>query len=122
MITEHKKIRLPLILEIAERSGRATPSEKRMGKNVYETLADCFDLSQDDLDKETTDKENKWGNMVRWVRNDLVKLNVISNSESGVWELTDKGWEIVNKYYKQETNREALKKEIEELGSKTSEI
>jgi len=117
MLPTYTVVRLPLILEIAKRGGRTHPSE------VYEALAIYFNLSQEDLDKESEDitagrKESKWRNWVRWVRKDLVKLGFIipSNGERGVWELTDKGKEVADCYNRQLENRPAIEVMMKELG------
>jgi len=97
MLPPYKDIYLPLLLEIAERGGKTRPSEHRAGKTAYEALALALNLKREDLDMEVKEpehpKRNKWENMVRWARKDLVDLGYLDGSEWGVWKLTEKGWE-----------------------------
>jgi len=97
MLPEYKEIQIPLLRELARRGGQSKPSDKRMGKSIYDALADYFKLTEADLDREVFESTNdtyrsKWKNMIRWVRNDLVKRGLIDNSEWGVWRLTERGW------------------------------
>jgi len=96
MLPKYKEIYIPLLRELARRGGRSKPSDKSMGKSIYEALAAYFDLTEADLDKQVFEPSNntyrsKWKNMVRLARNDLVKKGLIGNFERGVWELTERG-------------------------------
>ncbi|MFJ5790391.1 protein NO VEIN domain-containing protein [Lysinibacillus sp. NPDC093197] len=79
-------IHYPLVLELYKRGGKAKANE------IYEPLADYFELS-DDLRKKTVNentKELKWHNNVRWARQQLVDKGILKNdSDRGVWELGD---------------------------------
>jgi hypothetical protein len=94
MLPPYEAIYLPLLLEIAERGGKTPPSDHRGGRNVYDALAVCFNLTREDLDAvvEGPPVESKWENMVRWARRKLVDMEYIDGSEWGVWKLTEKGW------------------------------
>ena len=97
MLPKYKEIYIPLLRELARRGGRSKPSDKSMGKSIYEALAAYFDLTEADLDKQVFEPSNntyrsKWKNMVRFTRNDLVKKGLIDNSERGVGRLTESGW------------------------------
>ena len=96
MLPEYKEIQIPLLRELARRGGQSKPSDKRMGKSIYDALADYFKLTEADLDREVFESTNetyrsKWKNMVRFARKDLVKKGLIDNSERGVWRLTESG-------------------------------
>lgn len=94
MLPKEIDILCPLLLEIERRDGRARPSDKLNSKNIYESLAVFLKLTQEDLDEVTeSDKRSKWENMVRFARNDLLKLGYVNNAEWGVWELTERGIE-----------------------------
>jgi hypothetical protein len=69
MLPKYEAIYLPLLLEIAERGGKTRPSDHRGGKNVYDALALCFNLTKEDLDAvvDGPPVESMWENMVRWV-------------------------------------------------------
>jgi hypothetical protein len=97
MLPKGRAIEIPLVKEIARRGGKCVPSEHVGGKTVYETLADFFELTKEDLDKANeSDGRSKWENDVRQARRCLVDLDVISNSVLGVWELTDRGEEVAD--------------------------
>ena len=70
------------------------PSDHRAGKNVYETLAEVFELTREDLDAvvEGPPVESKWENMVRFAKRNLVDMGCMDGLEWGVWKLTEKGW------------------------------
>ncbi len=95
MLPAYRDICLPLLLEIAKRGGKTRPQEKRNGTTVYESLAIYFSLTRQDLAAEVNEpgagKRNKWENMVRWARKDLVDWGYIDNSQRGIWRLTEKG-------------------------------
>ena len=95
MLPKYREIQNPLLLEIFNRGGRIRPKDKYHGKNIYESLADYFKLSEEELSLEVDEpsqgkSRNKWENMVRWTRNDLVKKGLLSKKERGIWILTEK--------------------------------
>lgn len=96
----YREIQLPLLAELRRRGGAARPSDKaKDGRDVYMVLADYFALSE--ADRRATIAEPgraarvKWKNMVRWVRNDLRKIGLLSGTVHGVWSLTARGETLI---------------------------
>ncbi len=84
---KYKDIQISLLQYLHQLGGSAEPAQ------LYELLAEFFALTpaerNQSLDSEP--QRNKWENMVRWARNDLVKLGHIAGDERNVWKLTEAG-------------------------------
>lgn len=92
---KYREIELPLLYEIDALGGKARPSE------LYDRLASYFPmLTRDDLKSETySGGQNKWQNMVRWARFNLVKkgeLQLPENAGHGNWAITQLGHARLN--------------------------
>lgn len=81
-------IQEPLLQEIARRGGSANPAD------LYEALAAHFSISAQELSQtlESDPRRNKWENMVRWARNDLVKLGQLEKGTRNLWPITESGY------------------------------
>jgi hypothetical protein len=89
----YASIRDALQLELIRRGGEAKPRDKdESGKTVYDSLAARFVLQPDHLAARVFEPNgrprSKWENMVRFARNDLVKLRLLDRSVRGSWKLT----------------------------------
>jgi DNA-binding PadR family transcriptional regulator len=97
MFPKYTDVGTLLLAELNRRGGEARPSDKdAQGRNVYEALADSFDLSSEAREfkiYEDGKGRPKWENVVRWARNDLVKEKKLDGSQRGIWKLTEAGRE-----------------------------
>ncbi len=51
MLPKYKEIRIPLLAELSSRGGESRPSDvDSTGRTIYETLADYFNLSIEEVD------------------------------------------------------------------------
>jgi len=95
VLPKYKEIQHPLLSELLRRGGSSKPrDEDASGYNVFEVLSRYFSLSDADLSIRTDENGKarpKWENMVRWARNDLVKLGLLDATRRGLWILTDAG-------------------------------
>jgi DNA-binding PadR family transcriptional regulator len=96
MFPKYADVATLLLAELTRRGGEARPSDKdAQGRNVYEALADSFDLPSKARDFKIYEDggkgRSKWENVVRWARNDLVKEKKLDGSQRGVWKLTEAG-------------------------------
>lgn len=95
MFPSYKEIYIPLLKELISRGGKAKNSE------LYESLADLFELSDEErniylFDKNGKKTERKWNNMIRWSRRHLVNRGMIIKLSGGLWSITDSGKELIN--------------------------
>lgn len=107
MFPKYSEIQIPLLRELAKRGGRSEPSERGPhGKTVYEALADYFDLSEEARNAEiSASGRPKWKNMVRWARNDLKKKGHLNSPRHGVWEISERGRQVLDKAKSETTAR-----------------
>jgi restriction system protein len=75
----------PVIDVLKEKGGSATPQE------VYEAIADQYDISEEDLSAQLKNGSSKFQNQVAWARFYLVKAGLVDSSKKGVWTLTPAG-------------------------------
>ncbi|MBU2549134.1 MAG: winged helix-turn-helix domain-containing protein [Proteobacteria bacterium] len=92
----YQDIEVPLLVEIYKRGGKVRPSERGgYPKDIYETMADFFQLSKEERERDIEvggKVEPKWNNMVRWARRKLKDNGyLVSPSKHGVWEISDEG-------------------------------
>lgn len=81
-----RQIHRPLLLELHARGGMEKP------KNLYDTLATYFNLTEEMKRLKQNDGRNKWKNDVQYARLQLVQKGLIkkpSKEERGTWKLTD---------------------------------
>lgn len=107
MFPKYDEIQVPLLRELARRGGQSGPSDiGPNGKDVYEVLADHFELSEEARDAAISESgRSKWKNMVRWARNDLKKAGYLDAPRRGVWAVSEKGWEILDEAEVEEAGR-----------------
>lgn len=94
MYPKYIDIREPLIAELYKRGGESKPSSlNEQGLSVYDALADHFGLTEDARNYKIYEdggaERSKWHNIVRWVRNDLKKADLLYAPRHGVWALTE---------------------------------
>jgi predicted HNH restriction endonuclease len=104
MLPSQKEIEVPLLQELARRGGSARPSSvDSSGKNVYESLADHFGLTQEERERlgryDITKGQNRniWINDVQYTRRHLVDKGLISNQHRGIWKLTKNAYLLLEK-------------------------
>ncbi|PEN05041.1 hypothetical protein CRI93_14095 [Longimonas halophila] len=107
MFPKYSEIQIPLLRELSKRGGRSKPSERGPhGRTVYEALADYFDLSEEARNTEIpASGRSKWKNMVRWARNDLKKKGHLNSPRHGVWEISERGWQVLENAKSEATAR-----------------
>ena len=96
MFPKYAEVEEPLLIEIDRRGGKVRPARDRdqFNKNIYESLADYFALSEEERNAQIDNKgkkESEWQNRVRWARNRLREKKLIDPSEWGVWAITNEG-------------------------------
>src|SRR3546814_8845872 len=65
---------------------------KQRSSDVYGPLGDLFGLTyEEQTEKRQNQNERHWDNRVRTARKHLVELQLLDNSEHGVWKLTQLG-------------------------------
>lgn len=63
-----------------------------VSKDVYEPLADQFELTGEERTRQLSNRTGRaWDNLVQWARNALVQRGLLDNSVRGQWSLTAKG-------------------------------
>jgi len=102
MFPSQKDMEIPLLQELARRGGSAKPnSQDASGKNVYESLADYFDLTQEEREQlgryhiTKGQYRNIWINEVQQVRRRLVSQELVSNEKYGTWTITPKACQLL---------------------------
>ena len=81
-----------LLRELAENGEEAEPN------TVYHALANHFNLTEDERQAKSKKSPNIiWENCVAWTRLALVKSGDMDGPKRGIWRITQKGLERVNK-------------------------
>ena len=80
-----REIELPLLRLIESSGGKAKPQD------LYDRLADAFNLSPEERSEPLESGPVRWWNSVQWARQRLVQAGQIDGSERGVWAITDAG-------------------------------
>jgi predicted HNH restriction endonuclease len=60
-------------------------------RNVYQPLADLFELSPEQRSLQMADERVWWDNRVQWARKALKDKGYLDAARRGVWQLTDRG-------------------------------
>lgn len=86
MFPKQKDIEIPLLKAIIDKGGYANP------KDIYPLITKEFKcLTKEDLESRLPHGDNKWKNMIQWVRQILVNKGEISKKEKGIWRITQLG-------------------------------
>ena len=86
MFPKQKDIEIPLLKAIIDKGGYAKP------KDIYPLITNEFKcLTKQDLESRLPRGDNKWKNMIQWVRQILVNKGEISKKEKGIWRITQLG-------------------------------
>jgi hypothetical protein len=92
--TPNNTYRLPILDALLQLGGRASANE--VLKIVEEKVGPI--LNEFDLQRLPSGTDVRWRNAAQWVRLSLVKEGLLkSNSPHGIWELSEKGFEEVEK-------------------------
>ena len=92
-LPKQSEVEIPLLSEIAKAGGRAKPRE------LYPRLAALFPhITEDDLKATMKDGHNRWANTVQWARQALVLQGELDRSTKGIWAITEKGRNRIEKY------------------------
>ncbi|OHD54574.1 MAG: hypothetical protein A2Y33_03470 [Spirochaetes bacterium GWF1_51_8] len=76
----------PAIVEVLrELGGSGNPRE------IYDSIIDRFQISEEELDKKNKKGESNYRNKVAWAKFYLSKGGFVDSSKRGVWALTEKG-------------------------------
>ncbi|NUM46394.1 MAG: hypothetical protein HUU38_16955 [Anaerolineales bacterium] len=90
--TPQSSYRLPILEALVELGGRAQTKDvlDLVGKKMKGVLMDKdYELHRDG-------RAIRWRNAAQWVRNELKEEGLLkSDSPSGIWEITEKGWEYI---------------------------
>jgi DNA modification methylase len=89
-----KQLLLPLLETLAKNGGKLKSAD------AVNHLAQKLDISKEIQEESTHVKEWKktvypWRQHVHWTRMDAVSQSLITSPERGVWELTDKGFDML---------------------------
>jgi restriction system protein len=96
---KEKEIEIPLLKELIKAGGSAKPNA------IMDRIASYFPaLTSENLEECNPNGECKWKNMVRWTRQYLVSRGAINNSTRGIWEITEKGRQMVESVEKVNSN------------------
>jgi restriction endonuclease Mrr len=95
MFPGYEDIELPLLLELVRRGGSSRPSDRDSeDRTVYDSLADVFNLTQEEPEEQFMDdgkSRYRWENMVRWAKRKLKDGGLVDSPRHGVWEVTSQG-------------------------------
>jgi restriction endonuclease Mrr len=97
LFPKYRDIELPLVAELRIRGGKSHPQDRdAKGRNIYEALADHFQLSQEEREEciyENGKARSKWHNMVRYAVRKLRDGDVLDNlakGERGIWKISER--------------------------------
>jgi|Deesub1362A_J573_1020465.scaffolds.fasta_scaffold12787_5 predicted CopG family antitoxin len=94
--------RLPILEALGEISGKGRV--KDVLKRVYEKVK--HQLTPIDLQKVPSGADIRWRNRARWERRAMIRDGLLrDNSPTGIWEMTDKGWEYLHRHVGTEGDR-----------------
>lgn len=93
--TPQAAYREPILLTLAQLGGRGRIDD--VLNQVFEKMKDK--LNPSDMEPLASNpKIKRWYNAAQWCRNDLADEGLISReSQRGIWELTEAGWEEIRK-------------------------
>jgi hypothetical protein len=100
-----KEVEGPLLAVLASRGGASRPQdEDGQGRNIYDALADHFDLNHEARASELWEDgklRNEWENRVRWAVRKLRKEGLLQktpDSGRGNWMLTEEGVKTAGRF------------------------
>ena len=82
-------VRIPLLRAIERRGGTIVVSEKR--DEIWRELAERFDLTDEQLEYDTSEGRNLWWNWIRYTRLALVEDGYLEKKTRNRWTITDSG-------------------------------
>jgi len=86
------EIELPILLELNALGGQGTTQE------IYRRVAKHFpQMSSDEQMEKLRSGDKKWPNLVRWARLKLLTNGEVAGSGKGMWIITDKGKQRIEK-------------------------
>jgi restriction system protein len=92
MLPKQKGIEVPLLEVLVEIGGQGKPKE------IYPLVTKKFpSIRDEDLVEALPSGGNKWTNRVQWAKHDLLKRGEVYSPRRGIWAITDKGRECVEK-------------------------
>ncbi len=81
-----EEIELPILLELDAMGGQAAIQD------IYRRVAQHFpEMSAEELGQKLKSGDKKWPNLVRWARLQLLINGEVASSGKGIWRITDKG-------------------------------
>jgi len=84
--------RLPILQALGELGGRGEVA--LVLERVYQIMED--QLTEIDKERLPSGHDFRWRNSAQWERLRMVKEGLLaSNSPRGIWEITEKGWELL---------------------------
>lgn len=97
MFPKQSEIEVPLLQVLLELGGQGRPQD------VYLLVTNRFPgIAEYDLDETISSGGNKWTNRIQWVRQRLVYKGEISSPSRGVWAITEKGQQRVERQTREE--------------------
>jgi len=85
-LPNQRDVETPLLSAIEEAGGEARP------RDLYPAVTARFpDLTDQDLTERLPSGSNRWTNRIQWARQSLVQKGEIVSDTRGVWRITEKG-------------------------------
>lgn len=92
MLPKEKDIEIPLLKSLLKLGGRGQPKE------IYPLVTEQFpEIRDEDLAETLPSGGNKWKNRIQWVRQSLIVKEEMYSPSRGIWEITEKGRQRVEK-------------------------
>ena len=92
MLPKQKDVEIPLLKVLVELGGQGKPKE------IFPLVTKQFpEIREEDLAEVLASGNNKWINRVQWARYELVNKGEMYSPSRGIWAITDKGRQRIEK-------------------------